>query len=333
MSKNRAELKSYFVKNAIPTESQFAELIESSLSQVDDGVFKRGTDALGVAAATGDEKRVLGLYATPTATGAEWTVCLNPKLNAAAAAGKPGFGINDGAGNSRLFISPTGNIGVGTNDPKAKLDVAGDVTTSGAMYCGNADLYFSRTDHLHTAIGNAAGWAAIENAKNFDALMILGRMSGNTRKVRMWDWVQVDGRFRVASNAGVMDLEGTDHCYIQWYPKGTAAGRKGWIGYGGAGTDTLSITNEAAGGVQINNPLTVSGVVSAPAGVIFEGAVAHIQRDGALYRNTDGQCYLAVDDNLYIRIGAAVGAQFGAGGSFSVNGDVTLRGSTLKNSS
>ena len=264
MSKNRAELKSYFVKNAIPTESQFAELIESSLSQVDDGVFKRGTDAVGVAAATGDEKRVLGLYATPTATGAEWTVCLNPKLTAGAAAGKPGFGISDGAGNSRLFISPTGQVGVGTNDPKAKLDVTGDIKASGAVYCGNADLYFSRTDHNHTGIGNTAGWAAIENGANFDALMILGRMSGTTRKVKMWDWVEVEGSFRVVGNAGVVDLEGANHAYIQWYPRGAAAGRKGWIGYGSSGTDTLSITNEAAGNlVQINGPLLASDTINA----------------------------------------------------------------------
>ena len=38
--RNRTELKAYFVKNAIPTQSNFAELIDAMLNQKDDGIVK-----------------------------------------------------------------------------------------------------------------------------------------------------------------------------------------------------------------------------------------------------------------------------------------------------
>ncbi|MFO1430281.1 MAG: tail fiber domain-containing protein [Candidatus Competibacteraceae bacterium] len=66
----------------------------------------------------------------------------------------------------------------------------------GAICAGNSDLYFSRTDHNHSGIGNTAGWAAIENAKDADALMILGRAGTDKgRKVKLWDYLEVNGVF------------------------------------------------------------------------------------------------------------------------------------------
>ena len=52
----------------------------------------------------------------------------------------------------------TGAVGIGTPAPQGKLDVRG------AIRAGNSDIYFTRTDHNHTGIGNTAGFAAIENA-------------------------------------------------------------------------------------------------------------------------------------------------------------------------
>jgi hypothetical protein len=37
---NRATLKSYFVKNAIPTADNFADLIDGLINQQDDGIAK-----------------------------------------------------------------------------------------------------------------------------------------------------------------------------------------------------------------------------------------------------------------------------------------------------
>jgi hypothetical protein len=84
------------------------------------------------------------------------------------------------------------------NGTKAALDVSGDIRA------GNSDIYFTRTDHNHTGWGNAAGWAAIENAANYGALMILGRAgTARGRYVRLWDYLQVNGGMDVTGSLGV----------------------------------------------------------------------------------------------------------------------------------
>jgi hypothetical protein len=108
-------------------------------------------------------------------------------------------------------------VGIGTADPTAKLDVAG------AIKAGNSDLYFSKTDHTHTGFGNASGHAAIENAQDYNALMILGRATDSGRRVRLWDYLEVNGPLEVTGHlrangsieAGNSDLyfSKTDHTH------------------------------------------------------------------------------------------------------------------------
>ena len=93
----------------------------------------------------------------------------------------------------KLRILPNGRVGIGTTAPEGTLDVRGDIRA------GNSDIYFTKTDHNHTGIGNTTGFAAIENAADFDALMILGRAgTAQGRKVRLWDYLEVNGPLDVA---------------------------------------------------------------------------------------------------------------------------------------
>src|SRR3954447_12019445 len=100
-TRNRKELKSYFVKNSIPTESNFAELIDGLLNQKDDGLVKLPGNPLSVEAA-GDstsEKKVLQLYQSFSDQNPAWMVSLNPRSNSAdPASTRPGFNIGDGDG-------------------------------------------------------------------------------------------------------------------------------------------------------------------------------------------------------------------------------------------
>jgi hypothetical protein len=90
------------------------------------------------------------------------------------------------------------NVGIGAQTPQGKLDVRGDIRA------GNSDIYFTRADHNHTGIGNTAGFAAIENAADYGALMILGRAgTPRGRYVRLWDYLQVNGGMDVTGNVGI----------------------------------------------------------------------------------------------------------------------------------
>ena len=111
-------------------------------------------------------------------------------------------------GDDHIALMPSGNVGIGTREPRAKLEVAG------GMIAGNSDLYFARTDHNHTGIGNTTGWAAIENASNYNCLMILGRSTGTAsgRVVGVWDTLQVQGKVIATSDRNAKrDIEPLQH--------------------------------------------------------------------------------------------------------------------------
>ena len=125
-SKSRQELRSRFVRNAIPTEADFADLIAASLNQADDGVLKLPEQPLGLVRQK-PEQPVLRFFADPAAEGSVWQVQLG-------AGDKPGFGLAAADGKLALFVDgATGNVGIGTAIPAAKLDVQGDLKVSGCF--------------------------------------------------------------------------------------------------------------------------------------------------------------------------------------------------------
>src|SRR4051794_1411936 len=102
--KNRNDLKSFFVKNAIPTEGNFADLIDSGLNQSVDGIFRPEGDPLSTVAAAGQQNRALRLYGDSPAATPAWMLSPNPAQAPATPAGtsRPGLGFTDGVGNTRL---------------------------------------------------------------------------------------------------------------------------------------------------------------------------------------------------------------------------------------
>jgi len=287
----RTALKTYFAKNAIPTEGQFSQLIESAINQRDDGLVKNAGDPLSIEA-TGDDvglKRAVNFYMSFADADPAWTISLRPRRNPADPnTSKTGWSVGDAAGNSRLFIdAANGNVGVGTVVPAEPLEVAGrvragaacigpwpanpthysyfgssaldhsnpanyallqannstgqtfvnsptkinlrignsdrmvvdtnGVTVNGSVTVAGSDLYFTETGHNHTGIGNAIGYAAIENASNYGALMILGRSvpsgGGYTRVVKLWDQLEVNGLLNARGDISILDkhaFRGTD---------------------------------------------------------------------------------------------------------------------------
>jgi hypothetical protein len=245
-TKARQELRAKFVRNAIPTEQDFKDLIDAPLNQSDDGIFRNSGEPLSIVAGSDGQKRVLRFYGDPpaNATAPDWLISLNPGQDPNdATTNRRGFGIADGAGATRLYLDAAGNLGLGTNAPQAKLHVAGggariegdltvsgttafsgsitasgpvtlgkddgsvDVVMKGAVQAARSDLYFTKTDHVHTGIGNTPGFAAIENsAAPYNALMILGRQTASGRIVKVWDQLEVNGDFRTTGNG---DFDGS----------------------------------------------------------------------------------------------------------------------------
>jgi len=116
-SKSRQELRSRFVRNAIPTEADFADLIAASLNQADDGVLKLPDQPLGLVRQKPDQP-VLRFFADPAAEGSVWQVQLG-------SGDKPGFGLAAADGKLALFVDgKTGNVGIGTDSLAAKLHIA-----------------------------------------------------------------------------------------------------------------------------------------------------------------------------------------------------------------
>lgn len=104
-----------------------------------------------------------------------------------------------------IGVNPNSKVGIGISGaPARKLDVNGDVNV-GQTYLTNSDIYFNNTGHNHTGIGNTAGYAAIENASNYNTLMLLGRANGigGVRSVSVWDRLDVNGAMFVNGDISV----------------------------------------------------------------------------------------------------------------------------------
>jgi hypothetical protein len=116
-TQSRQALRNRFVRHAIPTEKDFADLINASLNLADDGVVKLPDQPLGLVRQKQDQA-VLRLYASPDADWTAWQMQLIGGID------KPGLGFSNQAGASALVLEGTsGHVGVGTTSPTARLTV------------------------------------------------------------------------------------------------------------------------------------------------------------------------------------------------------------------
>ena len=136
-TKSRAELRSYFVRNAIPTESNFRDFIEGVINPKDDGLSKSAGRPLAIEAATTADQPAIHLYERFAASQTpNWSFSLLPGINSGGKLISRGLSLSSGApSGSRLFIEEaTGNVGIGTVEPGSYLlNLAGSMNAAGLI--------------------------------------------------------------------------------------------------------------------------------------------------------------------------------------------------------
>jgi hypothetical protein len=201
--RSRGELKGYFQKNDIPTESNFAELIDGMLNQKDDGLVRMPGDPLSIeaAAAAAGPKKLLNFYDSFNDAAPSWSLSLNPTA-------VPGFTISDGAGTVRLFIDQkTGFVGIGTTSSQALLDVGGQVRIGlDENGSGPKSISFARDREDEGNAGKIA-YNGFTETETVPVLSIVGAgKSVGTRAIKLLDNVEVAGNVVVR---GTLAVDGT----------------------------------------------------------------------------------------------------------------------------
>src|SRR4051794_14091976 len=115
---NRTTLKGYFVTNAIPKQSDFADLIDSAFVQTEDSIRKQGSDPVAIQAQQADQngiQQVLHFYKNFNDANAAWKLSLLTQNTT-----NPTNGLSIGntpTGQSSFFIKESdGSIGIGTTN-------------------------------------------------------------------------------------------------------------------------------------------------------------------------------------------------------------------------
>ncbi|MEY4352610.1 MAG: hypothetical protein RLZZ609_851 [Cyanobacteriota bacterium] len=240
-NKKRQELRNSFVNNAIPTEKDFADLINASLNLAEDGVLKLADQSLGLVRQKAAATPVLS-FLEESATEATWQIQLQ-------SAGKAGFALADQAKTTRLFLDQTtGNLGLGTSDPKAKLTISEQTGTLAGS--NSASLLI---DHENS--GGASSIVFRSKVDRGNDFAFIQYQDKNP---------EIESREAGLLTIGIQD-DSTDHLALM--PSGNV----------GIATKTPTAKLHVAGAMRVDAGLTVQGALSA-SGNVGIGTTTPVQK-------------------------------------------------------
>ncbi|MEH1945275.1 MAG: tail fiber domain-containing protein [Nostoc sp.] len=255
--KSRTELQGLFKTGAKPSQQDFADFIESTLNIKDDGIEKpSGADnPLKIKAQSTDEK-LLDFYAGEAKT---WSINQKPQPE------RIGLNISN-SGVSRLFIaSSDGNVGIGTTNPGAKLEINGDLKlqlgvavnqfSSDSTLAGNSDLTIPTEKAIKTYVDTKAPLAGSSN-QDFQTknLTVNGAMTVAVRNTVHFE-LGLDKKLSLGKD-GSFEIDAPN----------VAAGRfvvtqGGNVGIG-TGTTTPGAKLEVKGDLKLQNGVAVNKISS-----------------------------------------------------------------------
>jgi len=150
---NRITLKNFFRKGTVPTETHFADLIDSSINIVEDGIARSVEDGFRIAP-MGYSRRLLSFYESSQAARPDWSISLNE-------ASTRGLSFRDAEGNHRFVLKNGGNVGIGLSNPESRLEVKGFVAMEGRKGTF-ASGSVPADAHWHDILGGLDGVHALE---------------------------------------------------------------------------------------------------------------------------------------------------------------------------
>ncbi len=121
--KNRETLKKYFKKGSLPSEQEFAYLIDSMLNTIDDEFEKTKEEGLKISS-LGSSDTLAGFYRDIEKKSPIWSIEFKDPGNRLVFKGKQG---------TVLCLDPAGKVGINTESPDAHLDVNGTIASRGRL--------------------------------------------------------------------------------------------------------------------------------------------------------------------------------------------------------
>jgi Chaperone of endosialidase len=313
---DRTALKSYFLKNATPTASNFADLIEGMINQKEDGIAKPAGEPLSVQA-DGDatsQKKAINFYKNFTDPKPAWTLSLNPRVDPNnPATARPGWSISDADGNSKLFIDQnTGNVGIGTASPAQRLHVPGGNAIVNNVFLGEVGHGSSWAGFCHSNSVSPTGYGFLHHVNGQYAL--INKKSGGG-----WIGLRIDNADKLvlddAGNVGIgtttprAKLEVGGGAIMPTAGNGASAGIQFPSDPGGGGGDAAWLRFYARQGEACTLELGVSNdgddhIALMASGCVGIGTTApnhkfHVVANDAvgLFESTGGQAYLRLSTN------------------------------------
>lgn len=219
-------------------------LVTANAVNVQDGLFDVPLD-FGATAFNGDARWLEIAVRSPAGSGSYTTLTPRQPLTPSPYALFAANGYWDAVANGINFSG--GNVGIGTATPVAPLSFGNTVGDKITLYGQGSTTYgfgiTGGTLQVHSPDVNSRIVFGYGSSAAFTETM---RVQGNGN-VGIGTASPVDP-LHVKGNADTFALEGTDHTYMEFFPAGAAAGRKGYFGYANAGNPNLVLRNQYPGG-------------------------------------------------------------------------------------